>query len=48
MLSKIGYNLFDANDVYNDICAAYTTENVTDILLYDRRMDIYQTMFKLL
>ena len=44
MLSKTGYNLFDANDsFYNDVCAAYTTENGTDILLYDRRMDIYQT-----
>ena len=43
MLAKSGYNLFDANDsFYNDICAVYTTENGTDILLYDRRMDIYQ------
>ena len=43
MLAKSGYNLFDANDsFYNDICAAFTTENNTDILLYDRRMDIYQ------
>ena len=42
-LAKSGYNLFDANDsFYNDICAVYTTENDTDILLYDRRMDIYQ------
>ena len=44
MLSKSGYNLFDANDpFYNDICAIYTTENETDILLYDRRMDIYRS-----
>ena len=44
MLSKYGYNLFDANDpFYNDICAIYTTENETDILLYDRRMDIYSS-----
>ena len=43
MLNKSGYNLFDANDsFYHDICTAYTTENGTDILLYDRRMDIYQ------
>ena len=42
-LAKSGYNLFDSNDsFYNDICAVYTTENDTDILLYDRRMDIYQ------
>ena len=43
-MSKSGYNLFDANDsFYNDICAVYTTQNGTDILLYDRRMDIYQS-----
>ena len=42
-LLESGYNLFDPNDTfYNDICAAYTTQNNTDILLYDRRMDIYQ------
>ena len=44
MLAKFGYNLFDSNDAfYNDICAIFTTENGTDILLYDRRMDIYQS-----
>ena len=43
-LSKYGYNLFNGNDsFYNDICAVYTTENGTDILLYDRRMDIYKS-----
>ena len=43
LLSKSGYNLFnDQNKFYNDICATYTTENGTDILLYDRRNDIYQ------
>ena len=43
MLSNEGYNLFDNKDLfYNDNCATYTTENGTDILLYDRRMDIYQ------
>ena len=42
-LAKSGYNLFDSKDsFYNDICAVFTTENNTDILLYDRRMDIYQ------
>ena len=42
-MAKSGYNLFDQNDsFYNDICAAFTTENNTDILLYDRRMDIYE------
>ena len=43
LLSKAGYDLFNENSsFYNDICATYTTENGTDILLYDRRMDIYQ------
>jgi len=42
-LIESGYNLFDPNDTfYNDICATFTTQNDTDILLYDRRMDIYQ------
>jgi len=43
-LAESGYNLFDSNDIfYNDICATFTTQNGTDILLYDRRMDIYQS-----
>ena len=43
-LLESGYNLFDSKDsFYNDICAAFTTQNGTDILLYDRRMDIYQS-----
>ena len=43
LLAESGYNLFDPyNSFYNDICATYTTPNGTDILLYDRRMDIYQ------
>ena len=44
LLDKSGYELFNENgSFYNDICATYTTENGTDILLYDRRMDIYQS-----
>ena len=44
LLAKSGYELFNENgSFYNDICATYTTENGTDILLYDRRMDIYQS-----
>ena len=43
-LLEYGYNLFDSKDLfYNDICAAFTTQSGTDILLYDRRMDIYQS-----
>ena len=44
LLSNSGYNLFDSNDsFYNDICSTFSTQNGTDILLYDRRMDIYQS-----
>mgnify|MGYP006873012932 CR=1 FL=1 len=44
MLSNSGYNLFNSSDsFYNDICSTYTTSNNTDILLYDRRMDIYKS-----
>ena len=40
-LKKEGYNLFDENgDFYNDICTPYTINN-TDILLIDRKTDIY-------
>ena len=41
-LSESGYNIFDENDsFYQDICTTYTTINGTDILLSDRRSDIY-------
>ena len=41
-LSQSGYNIFDGNDsFYQDICATYTTINGTDILLSDRKEDIY-------
>ena len=41
-LSDSGYNLFNENDsFYNDICATYTNENGTDMLLSDRKNDIY-------
>ena len=41
-LSQSGYNIFDGNDsFYQDICATYTTINGTDILLSDRKADIY-------
>ena len=37
-LNNSGYNLFDVNDsFYNDICATYTTQNGTDIILNDRK-----------
>ena len=41
-LDDYGYNLFNLNDIfYNDICTPYTTMNDTDILLIDRKTDIY-------
>ena len=42
-LDELGYNLFNPNDkFYNDICTPYTTENGTDIILSDRKNDIYK------
>ena len=41
-LSENGYNLFDKNDsFYQDVCSTYTSPNGTDILLSDRKKDIY-------
>ena len=41
-LSESGYNIFDKNDsFYNNICTKFTTKNGTDIILTDRRNDIY-------
>ena len=41
-LSESGYNLFDSEDsFYNDICATYTSENGTDMLLEDRKKEIF-------
>ena len=41
-LKEQGYNIFDENDpFYNDICSTYTSENKVDILLSDRKKDIY-------
>ena len=41
-LNSQGYNLFNSNDkFYNDICTSFTTINNTDMLLIDRKIDIY-------
>ena len=41
-LKESGYNLFNGNDsFYEDICTTYTSEKQTDILLSDRKKDIY-------
>ena len=46
--SQLGYNIFNESDsFYNDICTKFTTENGTDILLSDRKKDIFtQTLNK--
>jgi len=41
-LNTSGYNLYNPKDpFYNEICTPYTTINGTDILLSDRKSDIY-------
>ena len=41
-LESQGYNMFDSNnEFYNDICTPYTSIYNTDILLIDRKKDIY-------
>ena len=41
-LNTSGYNLYNPKDpFYNEICTPYTTINGTDILLSDRKADIY-------
>ena len=41
-LESQGYNMFDSNnEFYNDICTPYTSIDNTDILLIDRKKDIY-------
>ena len=41
-LLKYGYNIFDSGDsFYNDICSLYTTPNGTDIIIEDRKENIY-------
>ena len=43
-LSNQGYDLFNENDsFYQDVCATYTSENGTDVLLSDRQSDFYDT-----
>ena len=42
-LNDFGYDLFNENDsFYNDICTTYTSINGSDMLLYDRKKDIYE------
>ena len=40
--TESGYNIFNENDsFYQDICSTYTTINGTDMLLSDRKKDIF-------
>ena len=42
-LNILGYNLFNQSDLfYNDFCTPYTTSNGSDILLSDRKTEIYE------
>ena len=44
-LSESGYNLFDSDDsFYQDICTVYTTSDGTDMILSDRKKDIYSSV----
>ena len=47
-MNESGYNIFDEEDrFYNDICSKFTTDSGTDIILKDRRNDIYSLANKL-
>ena len=42
-MNQLGYNLFDSSDsFYHDICATFTSESGTDMLLSDRKQDIFK------
>ena len=44
-LSSQGFNIFDSSDdFYTDVCSVYTTENDTDMLIEDRKKDIYYSV----
>ena len=41
--NQLGHDLFNPNDsFYQDICLPFTSDDNTDILLYDRKMDYYK------
>ena len=42
-LKELGYDLYNPNDsFYHDICTSFTSNNETDILLSDRRLDYFK------
>ena len=42
-LDQLGYDLYNPNDsFYHDLCTPFTTDKKTDILLSDRRLDIFK------
>ena len=41
--NQLGHDLYNPNDsFYQDICLPFTSDDNTDILLYDRKMDYYK------
>ena len=43
--AEIGVDIYNAGDsFFNDICFAYSTENDTDVILKDRRKDIFENV----
>ena len=44
-LKELGYDLYNPNDsFYHDVCTPFTSNNKTDILLSDRRLDFYKNI----
>ena len=44
-LTESGYDIFNEEDsFYNDICSTYTSANGADMLLSDRKTDIYSNI----
>ena len=41
-LKDQGYDIFDSQDsFYNDICSSFNSENSTDVIIKDRKLDFY-------
>ena len=44
-LNQLGYDLYNPNDsFYQDICIPFTSDDNTDVLLYERKMDYYKNV----
>ena len=41
-LKEQGYDIFNSEDpFYNDICSSYNSQNETDVIIKDRKIDFY-------